>query len=186
MNFQVKNLLKFGNISKRMEKKMPTINDETSQINETATQLLFSEEPIYKNWDYRCLAPHSDRDPEKWRSYDMPAFRAAHNKETLESVATFPYDKNFNNWRDLSVLISFVNDPRKAWKEAYGLPYASPLPSDRTINESNDNSTVPLWRQHKNYYISRKYTTTQKKIFVDKLDSSKCHLKCLQLVRWTF
>ena len=161
---------------------MRTIYDEISRINETATQLYFSEEPIYKNWDYRCLAPKSDKDPEKWKSYDMPAFRSAHSKETLGSVATYPYDKNFNNWRDLSVLINFVNDPRKAWREAYGLPYASPLPSDRTIHYAIDNSTKLLKFQHKNYYISRKYTTTRKKIFVEKLDSSKCHLKCKKLV----
>ena len=155
-------------------------------MNETASQLFFSEEPIYKNWDYRCLAPESDKDPEKWRSYDMPAFRAAYSDETLENVPTFKYDKNFNNWRDLKTLKNFVNDPRKAWKEAYGLPYASPVPMNWKINKTMINIQNPdipnMMNAGGKGYISRKAVTTSLKIFIDLIDSSKCHLKCARLV----
>ena len=161
---------------------MKLIYNNINLLNETASQLFFSEEPIFKTGDYRCLAPDSHRDPEKWKSYDMPAFRAAYDKKSFAKVATFRYDKNFNNWRDSTVLKNFVDTPRSMWEGTYGLPFATPLPMDRKINYTYDRSIKKLHMQGTNHYTSRKDTVTQKKIFVDSLDSSKCHLRCSKLV----
>ena len=165
---------------------MKKLYNEISNLNETASQLFFSDDPIYKNWDYRCLAPDSDKDPEKWRSYDMSAFRTAYSNETLQNVATYKYDKNFNNWRDLNVLKNFVNEPRKAWKETYGLPYASPVPMSWKVNKTVGNLQNPdihnMMHSLGKGYISRKAVTKHLKIFIDLIDSSKCHLKCARLV----
>ena len=49
---------------------------------ETASDLLLSEQHIYKDWDYRCLVPYSHKDPTKWKTYDMHEYRRAYNKET--------------------------------------------------------------------------------------------------------
>ena len=39
---------------------------------ETASDLYYSVQHIYKDWDYRCLVPYSHKDPTKWKTYDMP------------------------------------------------------------------------------------------------------------------
>ena len=48
---------------------------------ETASEFLFSEQHIYKNWDYRCLVPNSHKDPTKWKTYEMHDYRRAFDKE---------------------------------------------------------------------------------------------------------
>ena len=108
----------------------------------------------------------------------MPAYRAAHSKETLKSVEIFKFDKKFNNWRDLSVFKSFVTDPRKAWTESYGLSYASPVPMDRKVINLN----IPGPEKKEKIYFSKKDAITTRKLLVESIDSTKCHLKCAHLV----
>ena len=75
---------------------------------------------IYKSWDTRCLAPNSHSNPSKWRTYNMTAFRAASNKGMLNSVGTFKYDKNFNNWIDPEVLKTFAKSSLNTiWGNSY-------------------------------------------------------------------
>ena len=93
-----------------------------------AVEIYNSQKSIYKNWDYRCLAPDSHKDPGKWRSYDMPAYRAADSREAMEKVATYKYDRHFNNWIDHKVMKDFTQDPMKTWRKAYGFSWALPVP----------------------------------------------------------
>ena len=100
---------------------------------DTASELFFSEQHIYKNWDYRCLVPYSHKDPTKWKTYEMHDYRRAFSKKTLKSVDQYKYDNNFFNWVDPKVLKYFTASKRsmkKAWKETYGIPYTHALSWD--------------------------------------------------------
>ena len=94
---------------------------------ETASDLLLSEQHIYKDWDYRCLVPYSHKDSTKWKTYDMHEYRRAYNNETMKLVAQYKYDNNFYNWVDPKVLKYFAGTSEKglkrAWRKTYGFPY---------------------------------------------------------------
>ena len=111
----------------------------------TASTLFYSEQHMYKEWDYRCLVPYSHKDPTKWKTYDMHDYRKAFSEETLKKVDKFKYDNNFFNWEDPKVLKYFTKSKKsmqKAWKETYGLPYTSAITWDgdtvKTIEPSNN------------------------------------------------
>ena len=57
----------------------------------------------------------------------MPAFRAAYNKEMMEKVDTYKFDKYFNNWIDPRVLRKFTSKStkknEKLWKKTYKFRY---------------------------------------------------------------
>ena len=94
----------------------------------TASELFFSEQHMYKNWDYRCLVPFSHKDPRKWKTYEMHEYRNAFSEKKLNKVEQFKYDNNFHNWEDPKVLRSFTKSTkslRKAWKKSHGIPYVS-------------------------------------------------------------
>ena len=105
------------------------LKDQKNKI--TASNFLESEQSLYKTWDYRCLVPYSDKDPTKWKTYEMHEFRRAFNEETLKKVDKFKYDNNMFNWVDPKVLKYFTKSKtslKKAWKKTYGFPYATPIP----------------------------------------------------------
>ena len=96
--------------------------------NVTASELFYSVQHMYKDWDYRCLVPYSHKDPTKWKTYDMHDYREAFSEEKLKKVDQFKYDNNFFNWEDPKVLKYFTKSrrsTRKAWKKTYGFPYVS-------------------------------------------------------------
>ena len=105
---------------------------------ETASQFYNSEQSIYKKWDYRCLVPYSDKDPTKWKTYDMHEYRRAYNEKTLKRVSKYRYDKYFFNWVDPKVLKYFTKSTesmKRAWRKIYGLPYSTPMVWDgRALN----------------------------------------------------
>ena len=105
------------------------LKDQKNKI--TASNFLESEQSLYKTWDYRCLVPYSDKDPTKWKTYEMHEFRRAFNEEKLKKVEKFKYDNNMFNWVDPKVLKYFTKSKtslKKAWKKTYGFPYATPIP----------------------------------------------------------
>ena len=108
---------------------------------ETASELLFSVQHMYKKWDYRCLVPNSHKDPQKWKTYDMHDYRTAFSEEKLRKVKQFEYDNNFNNWVDPKVLKDFTNSTksmRKGWKKSYGFPFVSAMSWDgKEMNPAN-------------------------------------------------
>ena len=109
----------------------------------TANELFNSRQDIYKDWDYRCLAPYSHKDPTKWKTYEMHDYRKASSEEELKKVDRFKYDNNFFNWEDPKVLKYFTkntNSVKKAWKNTYGFPYVS-LNTWDGKNVSPQNST---------------------------------------------
>ena len=121
---------------------------------ETASQFYESEQSIYKKWDYRCLVPYSDKDPKKWKTYDMHEYRRAVNEKTLKRVTQYRYDNNFFNWVDPKVLKYFTKSKtsmKRAWWKTYGLPYNTPM-------VWNDNNRNPA-------------------------DETKCFIKCAHYVR---
>ena len=97
---------------------------------------------MYKNWDYRCLVPYSHKDPRKWKTYEMHAYRKAFSEEKLNKVDQFKYDNNFHNWEDPKVLKFFTKSKRsvrKAWKKTYGIPYVSVNSWDgKNLNPQNN------------------------------------------------
>ena len=77
---------------------------------------------LYKNWDYRCLAPGSHEDPTKWGVLNGFKFGKAASNKQLKKVRTIKYDKNFNNWIDPGVFKKFTKKStvKKAWAATYG------------------------------------------------------------------
>ena len=117
---------------------------------------------MYKAWDYRCLVPYSDKDPTKWKTYEIFDYRKASSEEELEKVQQFNYDNNFLNWEDPKVLKYFTKSTqsmKKAWKKTFGFPYSSAEPWD-------DNTTL-TW----DGINERKQR-----------DATKCHKKCAHYV----
>ena len=93
----------------------------------TASQLYYNLQHMLDT-DYRCLVPYSDKDPTKWKTYEMHDYRKAFNEKQLKEVDQFKYDNNFFNWEDPKVLKYFTkntNSVKKAWKNTYGFPYVS-------------------------------------------------------------
>ena len=94
----------------------------------TASELFFSVQHLYKDWDYRCLVPYSHKDPNKWKTYDMHNYRNAFSEERLKRVDQYKYDNNFFNWNDPKVMKYFTMSTKslkKAWKKTYGFQYVS-------------------------------------------------------------
>ena len=128
------------------------LKDQKNKI--TASNFLESEQSLYKTWDYRCLVPYSDKDPTKWKTYEMHEFRRAFNEEKLKKVEKFKYDNNMFNWVDPKVLKYFTKSKtsmKRAWWKTYGLPYNTPM-------VWNDNNRNPA-------------------------DETKCFIKCAHYVR---
>ena len=108
-------------------------SDQTNSV--TASELFNSVEHMYKNWDYRCLVPYSDKDPTKWKTYEMHDYRSAFSENTLKNVDQFKFDKKFFNWEDPKVLKYFTKigkSLRKAWKKTFGFPYVRAINWDGT------------------------------------------------------
>jgi hypothetical protein len=114
------------------------------QYEKSASELFLSLQHIYKDWDYRCLVPDSHKDPVKWRTYDMHGYRVAFDKKTLDEVATFKFDKYFNNWIDPNVFKAFTRNPAKYWKKGHGFPYVK---KQRRPKENRGTSSVDCWKK---------------------------------------
>ena len=106
---------------------------------------------MYKAWDYRCLVPYSDKDPTKWKTYEIFDYRKASNEEELEKVQQFNYDNNFLNWGDPNVLKYFTKSTqsmKKAWKKTFGYPHTTAIPWDDnttlTSNGINDRNQIDV------------------------------------------
>ena len=112
---------------------------QTNQKNRvTASGLFNSVQHIYKAWDYRCLVPYSNKDPTKWKTYDMHDYRKASSEVELKRVDQYKHDNNFYNWEDPKVLKYFAKNPKKAWKKTYGFPYVSAISWDGlSVSPSN-------------------------------------------------
>ena len=114
---------------------------QTNQKNRvTASGLFNSVQHIYKAWDYRCLVPYSNKDPTKWKTYDMHDYRKASSEVELKRVDQYKHDNNFYNWEDPKVLKYFAKNPKKAWKKTYGFPYVSAI-SWNGLSVSPSNTT---------------------------------------------
>ena len=64
----------------------------------------------------------------------MPAFRAAYNREMMEKVDTYEFDKYFNNWIDPQVLKKFSSKStkknEKLWKNTYKIRHTKQIRTD--------------------------------------------------------
>ena len=103
--------------------------------NVTASELYYSVQHMYKDWDYRCLVPYSHKNPTKWKTYEMHDYRKAFSEEKLRKVDQFKYDNNLFNWEDPKVLKYFTKigkSLRKAWKKTFGFPYVRAINWDGT------------------------------------------------------
>ena len=106
-----------------------------------ASELFLSVQSIYEKWDYRCLVPNSHKDPTKWKTYDMHAFRIAFSKEALDKVQTFKFDPNFNNFIDPKVLKEYAMHPKRTWKKSYGFPFTRTVYWDGKDTTTGDASS---------------------------------------------
>ena len=95
--------------------------DEKQPFTESAADMYFTDDPVYKNWDYRCLAPDSHSDPQKWGSYNMTVFRNWTGEENdYPQDWIVKYDDTFNNWINPEVLQEFVYRGVGQWAHTYG------------------------------------------------------------------
>jgi len=103
---------------------------QTQKYVTDAAELFYSKEHVYKNNDYYCLKPKSNKDPKKWRRYEMEAFRKASTSEELKKVKTFKYDNNLNNFVDPKVFKAITNrrKGKKIWKKSYGFHFTKQIP----------------------------------------------------------
>ena len=86
---------------------------------------------VGESYDYRCLKPKRNLQPNKWPYYHMPEFRAAKNKAELRKVEEVPFDKYFFNMADPEVFKAMtepIHGP-KLWKKTYGMDFADFLPN---------------------------------------------------------
>ena len=110
----------------------------------SAGEIFFSTNYIYKNPDYFCLKPYSNKDPKKWHKYELEGFRKASDKDQLKKVRTFKYDNNLNNFVDPKVLKTFTKSEkigRKIWRDTYGYQFTRQVPGYYSFKE---NKTVDL------------------------------------------
>ena len=116
---------------------------------------------MYKQWDYRCLVPYSDKDPTKWKTYEMHDYRKAFNEKQLKKVDQFKYYPG--PWSlDPKVLKYFtksIKSSKKAWMKTYGFPYvAHPYitlsPTNKTIKLTNSTKCLKKCAR----YVSSYYT----------------------------
>ena len=129
--------------------------------NVTASELYDSVQHMYKDWDYRCLVPYSDKDPTKWKTYEMHDYRTAFNEKQLKKVDQFKHDINFPNW-DPEVLKYFsksTKSSKKAWMKTYGFPfvahpYVTLSPTNETIKLTNSTKCLKKCAR----YVSSYYT----------------------------
>ena len=129
---------------------------------ETASDLYYSVQHIYKDWDYRCLVPYSHKDPRKWKTYEMHDYRKAFNEKQLKKVDQFKYDNNFANMVDPKVLKYYTKSTKsskKAGMKSYGYPYvAHPYvtlsPTNETIKLTNSTKCLKKCAR----YVSSYYT----------------------------
>ena len=130
----------------------------------TAIDIFNSDKFIYKSDDYHCLKPNSHKDPTKWHKYDAPGYRKAFNKEMLENVKTFKYDKNLYNFADPEVFKTFTMDEKKAkknWKKTYRFQYTSKIPaydSERSFDSSNITRCIKKCINMENSKFAKKCT----------------------------
>ena len=104
---------------------------ETQKNKIMAKDIYFKDEYIYKNDDYHCIKPDSHDDPEKWRKYEVDAFRKAFNQEMLDDAETFKYDKYLYNFVDPEVFKAFTRKEEKGskiWGKSYGHYYNRMIP----------------------------------------------------------
>ena len=129
-------------------------------MNLTAREVFYSVQMWEE--DYRCLVPYSDKDPTKWKTYEMHDYRKAFNEKQLKKVDQFKYDNNFANLVDPKVLKYFIRSTKsskKAWMKTYGFPYvAHPYvtlsPTNETIKLTNSTKCLKKCAR----YVSSYYT----------------------------
>ena len=119
-----------GDISSTVFDGLPDLELDNQKNKFRANDIFFSTEMLYKN-DYRCLKPDSHKNPKKWQTYEIEAYRKAFSPEMLESVQTFAYNNYAYNFADPKVVRAFTkNDKnaRKYWRKAHGIYYATTIP----------------------------------------------------------
>ncbi|XP_023340364.1 uncharacterized protein LOC111710493 [Eurytemora carolleeae] len=95
----------------------------TSQ--QSAAELFYLNNNMYKKPDYRCLNPNGT-DPEEWGTYDPVELANATSEEELKKVKTYSFDKRFMNFEDPEILKLMVGKKmKKNWKETYGFDFVS-------------------------------------------------------------
>jgi len=146
-----------GNSNSVFDDRDLELKDQKNRV--TASELFFSVQHMYKDWDYRCLVPYSHKDPRKWKTYEMHDYRKAFSEEKLKKVEQFKYDNNFHNWEDPKVLRYFTKSTksvRKAWKKTYGFPYVSVNSWDgKHINPQNNTKCFQKCAKYEQYSFAK-------------------------------
>ena len=132
---------KTGQVSHVAHHNVQEIELRDQNNRQMASELFLSVQSIYEKWDYRCLVPNSHKDPTKWKTYDMHAYRIAFSKEALTKVQTFKYDPNFNNFIDPKVLKEYAMHPKRTWKKSYGFPFTRTVYWDGKDTTTGDASS---------------------------------------------
>ena len=127
-----------------------------NQKNLTAREVFYSTD--MSGVDYRCLVPYSDKDPTKWKTYEVHDYRKASSEKELKKVDRFKHDNNIFNSKDPEVLKYFVQSRKsykKAMKKTYGFPYSFPFGNVTDVGLSA--FFTKCWRKCARYVSSYLY-----------------------------
>ena len=132
-----------------------------NQKNLTAREVFYSVQ--MSGVDYRCLVPYSDKDPTKWKTYEMHDYRRAFSENQLKKVDQFKFDNNFANLVDPKVLKYFIRSTKsskRAWKKTYGFPfvahpYVTLSPTNETIKLTNSTKCLKKCARYVSSYYTR-------------------------------
>lgn len=96
-----------------------------------------TDQPMYKNSDFRCLKPISEVKSSSWPHYEMKGFRAAKSDEELSKVTEIPFDKFFFNFEDPEVFKAITDGTEKGlniWKKTYGFDWSDYVPGKGRVS----------------------------------------------------
>ena len=102
-------------------------DEATKKFKIDAQFAFFTDQPMFKQNDYRCLKPSSRLKPDQWPHYEMKSYRAATTEKELKKVKTIKYDKNLFNFEDPEVFKTMTDTKRgsEVWKKVYGFDFVS-------------------------------------------------------------
>ena len=82
---------------------------------------------MWKHYDYRCLKPRKNLNPENWPHFEMQGYRTAKTKTEIENVEEIKFDKYFFNFEDPKIFEEMMKGKNREniWKRTYGFDFVS-------------------------------------------------------------
>ena len=152
------------------------LKDQKNKV--TADELFFSDKTVYMADDYHCVKPDSHEDPKKWHIYEAAGFRKVFNKEMLENVKSFKYDKYLYNLVNPKIFDAFTKrgkEARKIRTKSWQSPYVLSIPG---VESSNYGSWTNMTK------CIKKCIKMEKSKFAKKCEKDGGYFKCCVSLMW--